>query len=60
MKECSANGCEEKAISEIQIRAESHATDKKYRIMIYVCKEHYELEKDSIISENPITSNEGM
>ena len=54
MKECSANGCEEKAISKIEIRAESHFTDKKYRMKIFVCQEHYRLEKDSIIWERKL------
>ena len=47
MTECSERDCTDRAVKEIQIRGHSHLTDKKYRMWVYVCQKHYDLEKNS-------------
>jgi|APSaa5957512535_1039671.scaffolds.fasta_scaffold103470_1 hypothetical protein len=61
MKICSENSCNLKAIKEVGIRGESHLTDKKYIVQIYVCKFHYEIEKceGSIVNETSIPIHSG-
>lgn len=45
--ECSERSCTEKAVKEIEIRGESHLTDKKYYMWVYVCQNHYDMEKNA-------------
>lgn len=42
---CSCEDCSKNTIKEITIHAGSHFTGKKYKIWIFVCSNHYELEK---------------
>lgn len=53
MTKCSEEKCNENAIKEIVIKAVSAFLKRKYKIWIYVCKQHYKLEKDagSILEE---------
>ncbi|HEY4681166.1 MAG TPA: hypothetical protein VIH04_07880 [Nitrosarchaeum sp.] len=45
MPNCSERTCKKVAIKEVTIHAESPATDKKYKIWIFVCSKHFEEEK---------------
>jgi len=48
MAKCSSlDDCKGKPIKWIWIRAKSPFTKKKYEILIYVCRKHYELEKNA-------------
>lgn len=48
-KFCSAEGCSNKAIREIDLWAHSYFTEKDYVMSIYVCVKHLELEKNNAI-----------
>lgn len=45
MTGCSADGCNEVAKHEIQLRGSSPFTNKKYLMWVYVCTNHYQLER---------------
>lgn len=53
MPECSERSCNDKAVKEVTIHADSDLTGRKYKIWINVCAKHYQKEKDagSIIDE---------
>jgi len=53
---CSEDSCELKAIKDIWIHGESPFTNRRYRMQVYVCKYHYEIEKESgtIIKEKSL------
>lgn len=56
MKQCSEETCKEFAIKEIEIKGVRTVSGKHENAYIYVCNEHYSMEKEagSIITESDL------